>query len=88
MGDVMPQDNSFDSKVQNSPPSEDWGLRRANHWKLKLCWLPKKCFLTGKDLWGKFAYHGERWITGPGEPIVEHYWIEKTEFIIWNLKGR
>jgi hypothetical protein len=88
MGDVMPQDNSFNSEVQNSPLSEDWGLRRANHWKLKLCWLPKKCFLTGKDLWGKFAYHGERWITGPGEPIVEHYWIEKTEFIIWNLKGR
>jgi hypothetical protein len=79
----MPLDN-----ILSSPPSEDWSLRRAQYWKLKLCWLPKKCFITGKTLWGKLAYRGERWITGPGEPIMEEYWIEKTEFLIWNLKGR
>lgn len=84
----MPLDNSFDSEVQGSPPSEDYGLSRAGFWKLKLCWLPKKCFLTGKDLWGKRAYRGERWITGPGEPIVEYYWIEKHQFMFWNLKGK
>ncbi len=78
----------LDDNVTQPPPSEDWGLCRAQYWKLKLCWLPKKCFITGKTLWGEFAYHGERWITGPGEPIVEHYWIEKTEFLIWNLKGK
>ena len=63
--------------VQQAPPSEDWGLQRAKWWKLKLCWLPRRCYLTNKPIWGKFAYHGERWITGPGEPAVEHYWIEK-----------
>jgi hypothetical protein len=67
---------------------DQWGLQKVNEWKLKLCWLPKKCHLSKKPLWGKYAYHGERWITGPGEPIVEHYWIERTEFLIWNLKGR
>lgn len=82
----MPQDNSFDSEVQCSPPSEDWGLSRASHWKLKFCWLPKKCFLTDKSLWGRLAYHGERWITGPGEPVVKHYWVNRDEFIIWRLK--
>jgi hypothetical protein len=76
---------SDDTTPMQSPPSEDWGLRRARWWKLKFCWLPKKCFLTGKPLWGKFAYHGERWITGPGEPVVDHYWVEKNEFVLWQL---
>lgn len=84
----MPRDNLFDGNVQQSPPSDDWGLNRAKWWELKLCWLPKRCFLTGKLLWGKYAYHGENWITGPGEPVVNHYWIERNEFMIWNLKGR
>lgn len=74
-------------EVQASHPSEDWGLKRASHWDLKFCWLPKRCFLTNTPLWGKYAYYGERWITGPGEPIVEHYWIEKHEFILWQIKG-
>jgi hypothetical protein len=68
--------------------SEDYGLNKATGWKLKLCWIPKNCFLSKKPLWGKRAYHGERWITGPGEPVFVDYWIEKTEFLIWNLKGR
>lgn len=80
----MPQDMS----VSQSPISDDWGLRRATGWTLKLCWLPKKCFLSGKDLWGKRAYYGERWITGPGEPVMEPYWIDKKEFLLWQIKGQ
>lgn len=77
------------SDVSQSPPSDDWGLSRARGWKLKLCWTrPRTCFLTGKPLWGKQAYHGVRTITGPGEPVYEDYWIEKNEFMLWNLKGR
>lgn len=78
----------MDDLVQGSPPSEDWGLKRARHWELKLCFVPKYCYLTNKPLWGKRAYRGERWITGPGEPIVNYYWIEKDAFLIWNLRGR
>ncbi len=74
------------SGPMGSPPSEDWGLNRARWWELKLCWMPKKCFLTGRSLWGRRAYHGERWITGPGEPVVEHYWIDRDEFMMWKLK--
>lgn len=79
----MPMDNAFN--VAQSAPTEDYGLNRAHHWNYKFCWLPKKCFLTGKDLWGKRAYHGERWITGPGEPVVVHYWIERDEFLVWQI---
>jgi hypothetical protein len=74
--------------VVASPLSEDWGLQRAQNWKLKLCWLPKNCHLSAKPLWGKRAYRGENWITGPGEPIVQKYWIDRNEFLMWNLKGR
>lgn len=77
----------YDAGVSQAPASEDYGLGRAQHWELKLCWLPKRCYLTQKPLWGRLAYHGERWITGPGEPVVQHYWIERDEFLIWNLKG-
>jgi hypothetical protein len=59
--------------AQQAPLSEDWGLNRTRGWKLKLCWIPKKCFLSEKPLWGKIAYYGENWITGPGDPIVQKY---------------
>ena len=73
-------------QVQASPPMEDWGLNRAQRWDLKFCWLPKECFLTGQKLWGKLAYRGIRWIHGPGEPIEQIYWVDKDEFLLWNLR--
>ncbi len=76
---------------QAAPPLEcndrNWGLNRAKAWELKLCWLPRTCFLSGQQLWGQQAYHGVRWIHGPGEPEEEEYWIAKNEFVIWKLKG-
>ena len=74
-------------EVQQSPRSEDWGLKKARGWKLKRCWRPNTCFLTGRQLWGKKAYHATRIITGPGTPVEEDYWLEKNEFIMWNLRG-
>ena len=77
----------LDSTVTQAPRTEDWGLNRARGWKLKLCWTrPQTCFLTGKQLWGRQAYHGIRMIAGPGDPVIDDYWIEKNEFIIWQLK--
>lgn len=71
-----------------SPPSQDWGLQRATGWRLRRCLGLKTCYLSGKSLWFKRAYHGERWITGPGEPVYVDYWVERDEFIKWNLRGR
>jgi hypothetical protein len=31
---------------------------------------------------------GARVITGPGTPVEEYYYIEKSEFIFWNLRGK
>lgn len=75
----------LDANVQTSPVAESYGLNRAVGWKLKLCWTPKNCYLSGKQLWGKRAYYGERMIAGPGDPVVDEYWIEKDEFMLWQL---
>lgn len=72
-------------EVQQSPREEDWGLQKVRGWKVKFSWRPQTCFLTGKQLWGKKAYHGVRMITGPGEPVFEDYWIDKYEFVKWQL---
>jgi hypothetical protein len=64
----------------------DWGLNRVKDWKLKLCWQPRTCFFSGRRLWGQQAYHGVQWISGPGDPVCQEYWIEQNEFLLWKLK--
>jgi len=71
--------------VQQSPPAEDYGLRKATGWKLKFCWTPKNCFLSDKPLWGKRCYKGTAVFTGPGEPVFENYYVDKFEFMKWQL---
>ena len=67
-------------------PPKDSDMKRAQTWDIKLCLWPRKCFLTGKRLWMKYAYKGTRIITGPGDPVVYEYWVERSEFIFWNLR--
>jgi len=62
-----------------------WGLNRARDWKMVLCILPKMCALSGQKLWGKRCYKGTIVITGPGDPVIEDYYIEKFEFMKWQL---
>jgi len=85
MGIMDPMRMPMDSVTQ-SPPSEDWGLTRIFDWHLHFCWLPSKCFLTNKNIWLKKCYKGTRMITGPGEPVFIDYYIDKFEFLIWQLK--
>ena len=76
---------------QPDPPlkgnNPNWGLSRVKSWDLKLCLWPRTCFLSGQLLWAQQAYHGVRWIHGPGEPVKQEYWISRNEFVLWNLKG-
>jgi hypothetical protein len=77
----------LDHAPTQAPLSDDWGLNRVKGWDYRLCWLPAKCFLTGRSLWGHYAYRGVRYIHGPGEAVQDVYWIEKNEFLIWRLKS-
>ena len=85
MGIMDPMRMPMDSVI-GSPPSEDWGLTRATGWHLHFCLLPRQCFLTDRKLWLERCYKGTRMITGPGEPVFVDYYIDKFEFLIWQLK--
>lgn len=63
-------------------------LVKATNWNLKFSIMPHRCAISGKRIWLENAYKGTRTITGPGTPIIEHYWVRYDEFVIWNLKGR
>lgn len=71
--------------VQQSPPSEDWGFRRASGWKKYFCITPQKCHLTGERIWFKMCYRGVRVISGPGTPVYDYYYVKTDEFLIWQL---
>jgi hypothetical protein len=61
-------------------------VERAGDWQLKFVLWPHRCALSGKQIWVEHAYRGTRIITGPGTPVVQHYWIDRNEFIVWKLK--
>lgn len=55
--------------------------------ELKFTILPKKCYITGKILWLEYAYKQTAMWTGPGDPIFEYRWCDKTEFLVARIKG-
>lgn len=55
--------------------------------KLKFVFLPKRCQVSGKHLWLEYAYRKTSTYTGPGDPVVEHRWYDKHEYVIEKLKG-
>jgi hypothetical protein len=63
-------------------------VERAVDWQLKFALWPQHCVRSNRLIWLRRAYRGTRVITGPGTPVIEHYWIDRDEFIIWNLKGK
>ena len=62
-------------------------LKQAKDWHLKFALVPRQCAVSGQRIWLEPAYRGTRVITGPGTPVVEHYWINRIEFMIWRLKN-
>lgn len=62
-------------------------LERVHTWQLKFAIWPHRCAKTGNRIWLEHAYRGTRTITGPGEPVVEHFWMSRVEFVIWRLKN-
>lgn len=73
----MPFDNSFNNSFK----------RLCIGWELKFCFLPKKCFYSKKIIWFKKAYFGTAMLTGPGDPLFYHRWVERKEFLFQQIKG-
>lgn len=68
--------------VQSYDPFWDKAL-----WYLKFAWWPQRSEISKKRIWLKKAYRGTRLITGPGEPVIEHRWLTKEEYIFGKIKG-
>jgi hypothetical protein len=49
--------------------------------------FPKKCYISGKKLWLELAYKRTALWTGPGDPILEHRYYDKTEYLIEKIKS-
>ncbi len=61
-------------------------LQKAK-WRRCFSWVPHKCKLSNKLIWLSWAYKGTVIYTGPGEPVIEFYWIKQNEFLIAQIKG-
>lgn len=61
--------------------------RRCLGWKLTRCFLPHRCYYTGKYLWLKQAYKGTAMVTGPGAPEFEDRWCDKDSYLLLKIKG-
>lgn len=57
-------------------------------WYLQFAWVPKRCGITYRLIWLKWAYKGTAMWTGPGSPIFEYRWIAKEQFLFARLKGK
>lgn len=64
--------------------SYDYFNDRA-YFKYARTWLPKRCYITNKLIWGKHVM-GVRIITGPGDPVIETRWYHKDEGLLLLLR--
>lgn len=55
--------------------------------EIKFLLWPRKCYISGKKLWLVHAYKQTAMYTGPGDPVFEHRYYEKNEFLVNKIKG-
>jgi hypothetical protein len=55
--------------------------------EFKFAVLPRKCHISGRVIWLRYAYKQTAMWTGPGDPVFEHRWYDKVEFVTARLKG-
>ena len=72
---------------QAQTKSHDLFLERADV-DYKYCLLPRQCYKTGRQLWSTLAVRARREWTGPGTPVTEDRWYDRTEFLIMRIKGK
>lgn len=48
--------------------------------------LPRRCYLTDKNLWFKRCIVVTSMITGPGDPVYETYWCDAKAFLLQEIK--
>lgn len=61
---------------------------RKAYWKKRFIWKrPRRCDITGKLLWFRYAYEGVAMWTGPGNPVFEFRYHDVNEHLIWKISN-
>lgn len=70
------------------PMSDDnqYFYKRASWAKSFAVW-PRTCDQSSKHIWMEWCYKGTQMITGPGEPVYLHRWVNSKEYVFAQLKG-
>lgn len=55
--------------------------------KIKFLFFPQRCYISKRLLWLENAYKQTAMWTGPGDPVFEHRYYDKTEFLVNKIKG-
>lgn len=50
--------------------------------------LPRRCYKTGRQLWLDRAVRARRTWTGPGTPVTEDRWYDRSAFLVMRIKGK
>lgn len=52
----------------------------------RVCLFPRRCYLSGKKIWLKKCQVIYTMLTGPGDPVVDKFWCDPAEFLMYELK--
>ncbi len=66
---------------------DSWKWRRAQ-WDNAFALWPRRCEISNKIIWFEDAYCATSVLTGPGDPIIEHIWLTKNQYLLEVLKGK
>ena len=67
--------------------SDIWWIRTDTVWEREFNWLPRRSTESGKSIWLKHAWYGCRYITGPGDPVIQERWLTDEEYMWQQLQG-
>ena len=72
--------------LTDSITDEEYFYRNA-YWAKSFALWPRQCDQSGKRIWLEQCYKGTRMITGPGDPVYLHRWVNRKEYVFAQIKG-
>lgn len=78
----------LDMNVSRPISTDQWMFKNRRIGKQsKISWIPRTCYLSGKNLWLKKSIVITSMVTGPGSPAFEDFWCDPKEFFLNEFKG-
>ena len=78
----------FGKNYQDRDQYYDRAFNQRASWTKKFALLPRRCALTDKIIWLKWAYEGVAVWTGPGDNVYEYRWHNLKGHLLWLLRDK